>query len=281
MAATGPEPPKPTRRERWGNVQRLLHGAAAPSPDLLAAYWRGVANPALHYLGRRPLTLVRHLNGRTFFHTGALPPVAPAVHTIQFEKRQGGEGTRLWVDSLEGLLGLIEIGVVELHPWAATIDDIEHPDMIVFDLDPGMSIPWEPVVVTAKKLRDLLRAEGLDPWPKTTGGKGLHISAGIDRVFDHDQARAYCRRIAERLAAEDPARYTIRSGPGKRPGKIFIDYLRNGRGQTAIGAFSPRARPGFPVAAPVRWEDLDAGVRPDTFTIAHPPRPRARRRASD
>ena len=169
------------------------------------------------------------------------------------------------------MLGLLDIGVVELHPWAATVDDIEHPDLIVFDLDPGMSIPWEFVVEAAKKLRDLLRAEGLDPWPKTTGGKGLHVSAGIERSFDHDRARAYCRRIAERLAAEDPARYTTRSGPGKRPGKIFIDYLRNARGQTAIGAFSPRARPGFPVAAPVSWEELDAGMRPDTFTIDHAP----------
>ena len=97
------------------------------------------------------------------------------------------------------------------------------------------------------------------------------MSAGIERSFDHDRARAYCRRIAERLAAEDPARYTTRSGPGKRPGKIFIDYLRNARGQTAIGAFSPRARPGFPVAAPVSWEELDAGMRPDTFTIDQAP----------
>ena len=103
--------------------------------------------------------------------------------------------------------------------------------------------------------------------------RGSDLAKVLKRVKPTDaEARAYCRRIAERLAAEDPARYTTRSGPGKRPGKIFIDYLRNARGQTAIGAFSPRARPGFPIAAPLSWEELDAGVRPDTFTIDHPPK---------
>jgi bifunctional non-homologous end joining protein LigD len=119
------------------NIQRLLPGAVAPSQEALAAYWRRVAKHALPYLARRPLTLVRHINGVTFFHKGPLPPVPTSVHQLRMRKSGGEEGTRLWVDSLDGLLTLVEIGVVEIHPWGATVDDIDRPDTLVFDLDPG------------------------------------------------------------------------------------------------------------------------------------------------
>ena len=121
--------------------------------------------------------------------------------------------------------------------------------MLVFDLDPGEGVAWELVIETALSLRRMLRNEGLEPWPKLTGGKGLHLMAPLEPKINHDQARAYAKRIARRLAAATPDRYTLSSDPGRRPGRIFIDYLRNGRGTTAIGAWSPRARPGFPIAA--------------------------------
>jgi bifunctional non-homologous end joining protein LigD len=155
------------------------------------------------------------------------------------------------VHDLASLLGLVEIGAVELHPWKASIDDIEHPDRLVFDLDPGEGVAWHFVIETALKLRRMLKEEGLAPWPKLTGGKGLHLMAPPDRTMDHDQARAYAKRIAQRLAATAPNRYTLAAAPGRRAGRIFIDYLGNGRGTTAIGAWSPRARAGFPIAAPV------------------------------
>ena len=112
----------------------------------------------------------------------------------------------------------------------------------------------------------------LELWPKLTGGKGLHLMAPLDRTMDHDQARAYAKQIAQRLAATAPNRYTLASAPGKRAGRIFIDYLRNGRGTTAIGAWSPRARAGFPSAAPVSWRQVENGIRPDAFTMYKPPR---------
>jgi bifunctional non-homologous end joining protein LigD len=249
------------------NILQLLPDAVPPSKEELAAYWAKGWKRALPHLGRRPLKLVRHVRGTTFYHKSKLPPVPEAVHRLTIEKREGGEGTRLWVHDLAGLLGLVEIGAVELHPWNASIDDIEHPDMLVFDLDPGEGVAWEFVIETALSLRRMLRNEGLEPWPKLTGGKGLHLMAPLEPKINHDQARAYARRIARRLAAATPDRYTLSSDPGRRPGRIFIDYLRNGRGTTAIGAWSPRARPGFPIAAPVSWRQIKNGIRPDAYTV--------------
>jgi bifunctional non-homologous end joining protein LigD len=202
---------------------------------------------------------------------GPLPPLPPSVHRLRIQKRKGGEGVRLWVDDLAGLLGLVEIGAVELHPWGATVDDIEHPDRLVFDLDPGEGITWNFVIETAFRLRDMLAAEGLASWPKTTGGKGLHLMVPIEPVMAWNPAHELTRDLAERLAASDPERYVTAATLAKRPGRLFIDYLRNGRGTTAVGAYSPRARPRFPVAAPVTWRDIEKGVRPDAFTLTKPP----------
>jgi bifunctional non-homologous end joining protein LigD len=166
--------------------------------------------------------------------------------------------------------------VVEVHPWAATVDDIEHPDLLVFDLDPGAGVAWEFVIESALRLRKLLQDEGLDSWPKTTGGKGLHLMVPIDRDISHDAARLYCKLLAQRLEATDAARYTTSSAPAKRNKRIYIDYLRNGRGTTAVGAYSPRAREGFPVAAPVTWAQVERGIRPDAFTIARQAAPQRR-----
>jgi bifunctional non-homologous end joining protein LigD len=233
----------------------------------------GGAARALPYLGRRPLKLVRHTHRTTFYHMGKLPPLPEPVHQLRIEKREGGVGVRLWVDDLDGLIGLVAIGAVELHPWAATVDDIERADTLVFDLDPGAGVEWPFVVETALKLRALLAGEGLAGWPKTTGGKGLHVMAPLSRRLPHDDAHALARRFAERLAAED-ARYITSAALADRPGRLFIDYLRNGRGTTAIGAYSPRARPGFPVAAPITWRDVENGIAPDAFTMDAPPRAR-------
>jgi bifunctional non-homologous end joining protein LigD len=135
------------------NILQLLPDAVAPSKEELAAYWKKVWKRALAHLGRRPLKLVRHVNGTSFYHKGKLPPVPEAVHRLTIEKRKGGEGTRLWVDDLAGLLGLVEIGAVELHAWNARVEDIEHFDMLVFDLDPGEGVAWEFVIETALTLR--------------------------------------------------------------------------------------------------------------------------------
>jgi bifunctional non-homologous end joining protein LigD len=271
---TAPRRAERARKGRGGapreNVLQLLPDAVAPSKEELAAYWRKVASRALPLLGRRPLKLVRHTRGTIFYHKGPLPTIPEGVHQLRIEKREGGEGVRVWVDNLAGFLGLVEMDVVEVHPWAATVDDIENADTLVFDLDPGAGVADEFVIDTALRMRDLLADEGLKTWPKLTGGKGLHVMAPLARKLTHDAAHAYGRRLAHRLAATDKDRYVTSASLARRPGRLFIDYLRNGRGTTADGAYSPRAKDGFPIAAPVTWKQVAHGIKPDAFTIYRP-----------
>jgi bifunctional non-homologous end joining protein LigD len=254
-------------RFRPENVQTLYPEAVVPSDDQLAAYWRAVGKDALKYLGRRPLKLVRHVRGKTFMHQGPLPAVPETVHQLKIEKATGEEGVRLWVDSLEGLLGLLAIDVVEVHPWGATIDDVEHPDMLVIDIDPGEGVEWGFVTETALKLREVFKAEGISSWPKLSGSKGIHVMAPVTPELSWESARAYCKGLAERVAAIAPRRYTT-SARADRVGRIFLDYLRNVPSIAAIGTYSPRAKPGFPVAMRVTWREIENGMPPNAFTMA-------------
>lgn len=259
------------------NILQLLPEAVAPSKDQLSDYWTLVWKKALPHLGRRPLKLVRHVHGTIFYHKGPLPKsIPPAVHQLRIRKREGGEGTRLWVDSLQGFLGLVEIGAVELHPWNSLVEDFEHADRIVIDLDPGEGIGWDAVVETALDLRRLMAEEGFDTWPKLTGGKGIHLMAPLDQPVLHDKAHRIAQRLVSALAARNPDRYLL-SAQTKRRGRIFLDYLRNGRGTTAIGTYSPRARERFPIAAPVTWKRIENGIAPDAFTMESPFRLNLRR----
>lgn len=251
-------------------LQRLPEGVA-PTEEELAAYWTKVERPALQHLARRPLKLVRRVGHTVFYHKGPLPPVPASVHQLKIRKREGGEGTRLWVDDLEGLFGLVEIGAVELHPWNATVDDIELADRIVLDLDPGKGVARRFLHDTALKLRELLEGEGLEPWPKVSGGKGIHVMASLGEPMTHDRAHAYARDLAQRVMRMAPSRYTT-SATAAREGLLFLDYLRNGRGTTAVGAWSPRARPSYPIARPVTWKQVEEGIAPDAFTMKRPGR---------
>jgi len=271
----GPRRAEPRKQHAVGisqsNILQLLPDAVVPTRDQLTRYWRAVATEALPYIVGRPLKLVRHERGTTYYHKGRLPPVADGVHQLQIEKREGGTGTRLWVNDLAGLLGLVDMGVVELHAWNSTVDDIEHPDQMVFDLDPGPGIGMGFVVETAVALRELLTREGLDSWPKLTGGKGVHVMVPLDnRKRTHDQAHRLSRTLAEQIAARQPDRLTTSPALNARDGRLFIDYLRNGRGTTAVATYSPRARRRFPIAAPTTWSALERGIRPDAFTLSRP-----------
>ncbi|MCF6117151.1 DNA ligase D [Mesorhizobium muleiense] len=261
------------------NILQLLPDAVSPSKDELGRYWEKVADRALVYLRRRPLKLVRHALGATFYHKGPLPKIPSAVQQLHIQKREGGEGVRVWVDDLAGLLGLVEMDAVELHPWNATVDDIEHADQIVLDLDPGEGVEWNEVTEAALALRDIMEAADLKSWPKVTGGKGIHLTAPLETKMAHDDARQLAKSLAQCLFDADPDRYLLSSAPAVRKGRIFIDYLRNGRGNTAVGAFSPRARLGLPIAHPVTWMQVERGIRPDSFTIGNPFKPVAKRAA--
>lgn len=274
LSDTAPVHRRRTRstRVKRENILQLLPDAAPPDWNDLARYWQRAHRDALTHLARRPLKLVRHVGGETFYHKGPLPEVPPAVHQLKIRKREGGEGTRVWVDDLSGLLGLLDMDVVEVHPWNATVDDIEHADTMVFDLDPGPGIAWRFVIDTAFTLRELLDQHGFEgSWPKLSGGKGIHIMVPLAKRITHDAAHRRSREISEQLTSMDPDRYTLAAAPAQRRGRLFIDFLRNGRGTTAVGTFSPRARPGYPIAAPVTWHDIERGIRPDAFNIDNPP----------
>ncbi|MDG4876268.1 DNA ligase D [Mesorhizobium sp. WSM4935] len=271
------KPPSPSKRRSEiqsvvprENILQFLPEAVAPSKEDLVRYWWRVADQALVHLGGRPLKLVRHASGVTFYHKGPLPAIPAAVHQLRIQKREGGEGVRVWIDDLDGLLGLVAMDAVELHPWNAKVDDIEHADRVVLDLDPGEGVPWDQVIEAALSLRDILEAAGLESWPKVTGGKGIHLMAPLTTRMTHDRARQLARSLAQRLVDADPDRYLLSADPVARKGRIFLDYLRNGRGNTAVGAFSPRARPGFAIARPVTWRQVERGLQPDAFTLAHP-----------
>lgn len=258
------------------NILQLLPDAAVPTKEQLETYWKKVAKRALPYLANRPLKLVRSVKGTTFYHMGPLPPIPASAHRLKMKKREGGEGTRVWIDDLSGLLGLLEMDVIELHPWNATIDDIESADTMVFDLDPGVGIRWEFVRDSALALKDLLNAEGFASWPKLTGGKGVHLMVPLDEPIEHNEAHRLSRHLANKLLKLAPEHYTLSASTSQRRGRLFIDYLRNGRGTTAIGTYSPRAREGFPIAAPVTWKQIQAGAKPDEFSIFRLPRSRGR-----
>jgi bifunctional non-homologous end joining protein LigD len=168
--------------------------------------------------------------------------------------------------------------VLEIHPWGATIDDVEMPDRVTFDLDPDAGLPWSRVTEAALAVRDALAGIGLVSFVKTTGGKGLHVVVPLVPKLGWDAVKAFSRWVAERLVELTPAQFTANQALRARQGRIYIDYLRNGRGATAVGAYSPRARPGAPVSTPLAWHEVEAGRRADAFTVAALP---ARVRALD
>jgi len=175
------------------------------------------------------------------------------------------------VDSVEGLVTLVQLGVLEIHTWGSRADDVERSDRIILDLDPGPDVSWEAVVDAATLVRQRLEAVGFSAYPKTTGGKGLHVVAPILRGPDWQRARNVARAIADDVSALDAALYTTNPLKNKRHGRIFVDYIRNTRGATAVAGYSTRARPGAPVSVPVRWDELAAGVRSDGYDIRSTP----------
>ena len=155
-----------------------------------------------------------------------------------------------------GLLALVQAGVLEIHPWGSTLKNPEKPDRLVFDLDPGEGVSWDAVVQGAIDVRDYLQGLDLVSFVKTSGGKGLHVVVPLRPKASWDEAKAFAAGVAAAMTKASPALYTDTMAKRARTGRIFIDYLRNGRGATAVAAYSTRARAGAPVSTPVAWEEL-------------------------
>jgi bifunctional non-homologous end joining protein LigD len=233
--------------------------------DLIALYSK-IADWVLPYSEGRPLTLVRakgpitrddalRTQARFVHHTerdqSFVRSVVPRV-AIQ-EKKKTGE--YLYLSSRESLVALIEAGVVEWHVWNARIGNVEYPDRVVFDIDPGERIQWADVVAAARRLRAILQERDLDSWVKTTGGKGLHVVAPFRAEHDWDTVFEYSRSVAMQMANEDE-RYIVSFDKAVRRGKLLIDYKRNYRTSIAVAAFSTRTTPTGTISVPVKWEEL-------------------------
>jgi bifunctional non-homologous end joining protein LigD len=195
-------------------------------------------------------------------------PGAPkAVHTVKIKEETGETVDYMRVRDMPGLIGLAQLGTLEIHVWGCRSDKVERPDFMVFDLDPDVGLGWDKVALAAFDVRRRLNDLGLESFVKTTGGQGLHVCVPVERTLNWDDFKAWSKAFADKLAHDEPKLYTSNMAKSARCGKIFVDYLRNGRNATFICAYSPRAREGAPVSVPISWEELAKGIDPADYTI--------------
>lgn len=236
----------------------------------LANYYRMVADWMLPHVADRPLAIVRcpeGLAGEQFFQKHPPAGASEAFRRVPVPEDDGETKDHLAIHDAKGLTAIAQISGLEVHSWGARADDIERPDRLVFDLDPDPELPWTRTVRAAHMIRQFLADLGLETFVKSTGGKGLHLVVPIVRRHDWPEVRDFCKRVADAIVAGDPKHFTANLSKAARPGKIFIDYLRNVRGASAVAAYSTRARLGAPVSAPLSWDELDAHLRSDHFTV--------------
>jgi len=251
------------------NPQRVQYPELGITKLELARYYEAVAEWVLPHLVHRPLSLVRCPQGREkhCFYQKHLTDTLPAsVHGVPIREKKGVE-EYVAIENLTGLVGLVQLGVLEFHPWGCREDDVEHPDRLIIDLDPGPGVEWGGVVEGARLVRERLEDLGLESFVKTTGGKGLHVVLPIQRRTEWEEAKAFAKAIADGIVRDHPGEYLAVMTKAKRQGRIFVDYLRNGRGATAIAPYSTRAREGAPVAVPLSWEELDERLLPRMFDV--------------
>lgn len=274
---TAPEP----RRSRPGRgkpPKELVAGVALTNPGKvfwpdvgvtkleLARYYESVAELMLPHVANRPLSLVRCPEGYTgeCFYQKHIEHFPSAVGSVGIhEPEEDATVPYAKVTGLAGLVGLVQMGVLEIHPWGSRADDPDKPDRLVFDLDPDPDLPWKTVATTALLLRSELRRLGLESWLKTTGGKGLHVVVPVTRRQTWAEAREFSRAFVDHIVAMEPRLFTASMSKSQRGRRIFIDYVRNTRGATSIAPYSTRARAGAPVSVPMFWDELDdAAERP-------------------
>ena len=258
-----------------------VHGIRISSPDRiiypeldftkldLVRYYDAVGERILPHVVDRPLTLVHCPDGlqkpcNYMRHRKVWGPDVLRRVKIK-EKTKVGE--YLVVDDVEGVIALAQIGIVEIHTWNSTSEDIERPNRLVWDFDPGPKVKWADVVKSARALRELLETLGLESWVKTTGGAGLHVVAPLTPQRQWDECLEFTRAVASALAATDHSMYTIAFAKSGRESKILIDYLRNNRTNTSVCAYSARARESATVSMPISWQQLTAKLDPRRYTV--------------
>jgi bifunctional non-homologous end joining protein LigD len=263
-----------SNRIAFTNLDKCIYPKRGITKAALLAYYALVCDWMLPHVANRPLTLVRCPDGPQagcFYQKHATAGVPDVIGRIDIAEGDGSKSTYLAIADVAGLLGVVQHGTLELHVWGSRTKDVERPDWLVFDLDPDVGLPWPAVVEAACELRDYLKKLGLSTWVKTTGGKGLHVVAPIAPRLAWPEAKAFSKAVAEAFAARAPGKFTVNPLKAHRKGKIFVDYLRNARGATAVAPYSTRARPEAPVATPLAWAELERGVSPEEFDLTTVP----------
>ena len=255
------------------HADRVLYPEQGITKRELALYFEHIADWILPHVAGRPLTLVRCPEGHNkqcFYQRHVTDSASEWIRPVPIREK-GKLVNYVAVDNLQGLIALVQMGVLELHTWGSTTDRMDGPDRLIFDLDPDLEISWEPLKQAAQSLRGYLSELGLSSFVKTTGGKGLHVVVPLVPKIDWDTAKEFSRQVAQQMVRRAPDRYTATMSKAKRRGKIYIDYLRNAKTATAIAAYSTRARAGAPVSVPLRWEELGADIRGNHFNVRNTP----------
>lgn len=244
----------------------------------LANYYNTIAKWILPYILKRPLTLLRCPNGqkKKCFYQRHLTTEAKNLYGITLADKTEKSEPYLYIKDKAGLIALIQLGVLEIHPWASQIDKIDKPDFITFDLDPGLNIEWKKVIEAAFFVKDNLKKLNLKSFVKTTGSKGLHVVVPIKRIYSWDKVKLFSRTFVKYLALQNPQLIVANMSKNRRKGKIFVDYLRNQRGASSIAPYSTRIKQTASVATPLSWHELSTRIKSDTFTVKNLPQRLAR-----
>ena len=237
----------------------------------LAEFYQGIAEWVLPHVSGRPLTLVRCPQGfqqKCFYQKHASESLPDSIRRILIrEKGKKEKNSYLVIDDVKGLVALVQMGVLEIHPWGCLEDRTDRPDRLVLDLDPGSGVSWDQLIEGAHRLKHRLSEDGIESFVKTSGGKGLHVVAPLNRRTTWDELKNYTRKLAMETAQKHPAGFVATMSKAKRTGKIFIDYLRNSFGATSIATYGTRALSGAPVSTPVGWDELSAVSGSQAFTL--------------
>jgi bifunctional non-homologous end joining protein LigD len=249
--------------------ERVISETGQVTKGELAEYHAAIAPYMLPRLLRHPLSLLRCPSGignQCFYQRNPRKGLGADVKPFKF-KNKGRSYEYLYIEDAKGLLEIIQMGAIEIHPWGARVDNIDHPDRMIFDLDPAPDVPFEAVKLAAQDLRKRLKRKGLESMLKCTGGKGLHVSVPLAEKDDWDSVKTFAAGLAHEMVAAAPAAYIATMTKAKRNGKIFIDFFRNDYTATAIADYAVRARPGAPVALPLSWNELDDLDSGSKFTM--------------
>jgi bifunctional non-homologous end joining protein LigD len=258
---------------KLSNPTKLLYPEAGITKRDLAVFYESISDWILPHLRNRPLTLVRCPNGwekTCFFQKHPDEKVDSALERVTVQE-SNGPTLYMMANTVSALVALVQMGALELHPFGSSAPKLQCPDRIIFDFDPDDSVSWDTLVESVHLLKTLLEELGLKTFIKTTGGKGLHVVVPIRPSFGWDEIKNFTKAIAELLVKSFPERFVAVMTKSKRTGKIFVDYLRNADGATAVSAYSLRARAHAPVATPISWDELEHDIRRDYFNAKNIP----------